>query len=172
MISNRYARAIYAYAAEKGSEEEICQEMKLLADNFIAYPVLRKVMNDPTVSSNEKIKLLSTAGGIHTSDTLKHIARMVVENGRANQMESIALMYDEVYKKAKGIVSAKLTTVEPANEKIKKALIQVISNGTEKNVEFQTYTDTELIGGFVLEIEDQRLDASVKDQLRRMRYEF
>ena len=172
MISNRYARAIYAYAAEKGSEDEIYREMKLLADNFTAYPVLRKIMNDPTVSSNEKINLLTTACGIQTNDTLKHIARMVVENKRANQMESIALMYDEVYKKAKGIVSAKLTTVEPADEKIKKALIQVISEGTEKKIEFQTDTDPELIGGFVLEIGDQRLNASVKDQLRRMRYEF
>ncbi|GHT74287.1 F0F1 ATP synthase subunit delta [Bacteroidia bacterium] len=172
MISTRYARAIYAFAAEKSSEDAVYREMKLLIHNFSAYPVLRKVMSDPTVSSNEKIKLLTTACGIQVGEVLKHIVRTVVENGRANQMENIALMYGEVYKKAKGIVSAQLTTVEPAGEKIKAALIKVISNGTSENVEFQTHTDPELIGGFVLEVGDQRLDASVKDQLRRMRYEF
>jgi F-type H+-transporting ATPase subunit delta len=172
MISTRYARAIYAYAAEKGSEEAVYKEMKLLTDNFSAYPVLRQAMSDPTVSSDEKIKLLITACGIQVSDPLKQIVRMVVENGRANQMDNIARMYGEVYKKAKGIISAQLTTVEPANEKIKDALIRIISNGTGETVEFQTHINPELIGGFVLEIGDKQLDASVKDQLRRMRYEF
>ncbi len=51
MIATRYARAIYEYAAEKKEETTIYGEIQLLIRNFLEYPVLRKVMNDPTVSS-------------------------------------------------------------------------------------------------------------------------
>jgi F-type H+-transporting ATPase subunit delta len=172
MISTRYARAIYGYASERGIETVLWREMQVLAKSFADYPVLRKVMNDPTILSEQKIDILTTASGVHIHEILKQIFRMVVENGRAGYMENIALMYDDVYRKTKGIVIARLTTVEPANEKIKEALARTISRETTNHVEFQTKTDPDIIGGFILEIDDKRLDASVKEQLRIMSYEL
>jgi F-type H+-transporting ATPase subunit delta len=172
MISTRYARAIYEYASEKGNEMDLQKEMLVLAESFAAYPALRKIMNDPTISSEQKVSILITASGIYIHETLKQVFLMVVENGRAAYMENIALMYDELYRKAKGLVMAQLTMVEPANEKIKETLIRMISEGTAKKVEFRTKTDPDIIGGFILEIEDKRLDASVKEQLRIMSYKL
>jgi F-type H+-transporting ATPase subunit delta len=172
MISTRYARAIYEYTSGKGNETVLQKEMQVLTKSFVDYPVLRKVMNDPTISSDQKVNILTVASGVHIHETLKQVFRMVVENGRAGYMENIALMYDEVYRKAKGIVVARLTTVDPANEKIKEALTLTISKGTTNQVEFQTKTDPDIIGGFILEIDDKRLDASVKEQLRIMSYEL
>jgi len=87
-------------------------------------------------------------------------------------MENIVLMYDQVYRKAKGIVTVHLTTVEPAGEKMKEALISVVEQVTGETAEFQAKTDSDIIGGFILEIEDKRLDASVKEQLRIINYEL
>ena len=167
MISSRYARAIYEYAAEKKEETAVYKEIHFLLKNFSEHPILRKIMNDPTVSYEQKIQLLITASGIHINDTLKQVVQMVVENGRANAMENIALTYDKVYREAKGIVSVHLTTVEPANEQIKQALVEIISKGNEEQVEFNAKTDPNIIGGFVLQIGDKRLDASVKNQLNQ-----
>jgi F-type H+-transporting ATPase subunit delta len=172
MISTRYARAVYEYASETGNETALQKEMQVLAENFAAYPVLRKIMNDPTVSSRQKVDILITASGIYIHETLKQVFFMVVENGRAAYMENIALMYDELYRKAKGMLVAQLTMVEPASELIKEALVRMISKGTTKQVEFRTKTDPDIIGGFILEIEDKRLDASVKEQLRIMSYKL
>jgi F-type H+-transporting ATPase subunit delta len=166
IISTRYARAIYEYAAEKGNDTDLYKEMQQLAKNFVEYPTLRKVMNDPTVPSEQKVNVLTTASGIRVHETLKQVVRMVVENGRGNCMENIALMYDKVYRKAKGIVVVHLATVEPASEKTKENLIHVISKETGGQIEFHTEINPDIIGGFILEIEDKRLDASVKNQLR------
>jgi F-type H+-transporting ATPase subunit delta len=83
-------------------------------------------------------------------------------------METIVRMYDAVYRKAKGIVTVHLTTVEPANTQIKNELLPIIAQISGGKVDFQTQTDPNLIGGFILEIEDKRLNASVKEQLRIM----
>jgi F-type H+-transporting ATPase subunit delta len=166
IISTRYARAIYEYAAEKGNDTALYKEMQVLAKNYAEHPALRKVMSDPTVSPEQKVNLLTTACGIHINKTLQQAVRMVIENGRGNYMENIALMYSEVYRKAKGIVIVHLTTVDPATEKTKEALIRVIPKEDGEQIEFRTETDPDIIGGFILEIEDKRLDASVKNQLR------
>ncbi|GHV10682.1 ATP synthase subunit delta [Bacteroidia bacterium] len=165
VISTRYARAIYAFAVEKKQETDLYKAMKTLATSFSAYPILRKVMDDPTVSGEEKIAVLLTASG-EKSDIVRQAVCLIVENSRESFMENIALMYAEVYRQAKGQVIVNLTTVDPADEKMKKELIPVIAQATGKQVEYHTATNPDLIGGFILEIEDQRLDASVKNQLR------
>ncbi|MDR0798459.1 MAG: F0F1 ATP synthase subunit delta [Dysgonamonadaceae bacterium] len=170
IISTRYARAIYEFASERGEETALYREMKVLAQNFSGHPAMRRVMNDPVLSPEEKIKTLSIAAGVDISALLQQILRVVVRNGRANYMENIALMYDQVYRKAKGIVVAHLTTVTPADEPIRQTLVELISKVIEnKTVEFHSETDPGLIGGFVLDIEDNRLDASVKGQLNQIK---
>ena len=166
IISTRYARAIYHYAAERGDETVLYEEMQVLAHSFASHPALRRVMDDPTLSYQQKTALLATASGIHVHEILQQVIQMVVENGRAGYMENIALRYNELYRKAKGIVIVRLTTAEPVDEKVKEALIPLVSTKANEQVSFYTHTDGNIIGGFILEIEDTRLDASVKEQLR------
>jgi F-type H+-transporting ATPase subunit delta len=172
IISTRYARAIYAYAVEKGKETDLYEGMQFLAKNFSQFPALRGIMSDPTLTAEQKMDVLNTAAGIHANETLQQVIRLVVKNKRSNYIENIALVYDEVYRKAKGIVTVQLTTVDTADEKMKESLISVIAQVTDKKVEFQAKTDSGIIGGFILEIEDKRLDASVKEQLRIINYEL
>lgn len=166
IISTRYARAIYEYAAEKGKETVLCEGMRSLAKSFAQFPALRGVMNDPTLTAEQKIEVLTIAAGAHLNETLLQGIHLVIKNKRSNYMGNIALMYDQIYRKAKGLVTVQLTTVKPADEKTKAELIAVIAQVTGNKVEYQAKTNPDIIGGFILEIEDKRLDASVKEQLR------
>ena len=42
----------------------------------------------------------------------------------------------------------------------------MVEDKTQGSVEFNTKIDNELIGGFILEYDDYRMDASVKSKLR------
>lgn len=172
IISSRYAKAIYQFAAERGDETRLNEEMKMLSGQFIALPELNKVLENPIVSLEEKIKLLIVAVGEPVSETCKNVLRVVVGNGRARYMQHIALVYDLVYRKEKNIVLVKLTTVSPATEEEKKSMVELISNGKIEQVDFATKTDADIIGGFILEVEDLRLDASVRNQLNTMKLEL
>ena len=171
-ISTRYAKAIYKYAAGRGDETRLYEEMKTLSKQFPALPELNKVLENPIISSEEKIKLLTTAVGETASETCKNVLRVVVENGRASYMRQIALVYDQVYRKAKNIVLVKLTTVIGATDKEKQSMVELISGGKAEQVDFAAETDSDIIGGFILEVEDLRLDASVKNQLNMMKLEL
>ena len=172
VVATRYAKAIYEFALEKGEEDVVYKGFGLLSKNCMRLPELHTVMEDPTVSNKSKSEVLLTACGNSGNKTLRQIIDMILENGRVDYMENIALVYAEYYRKSKGIVIAHLKSVEPADEKIKKELVNVISRITNHRVEFHSQTDPDIIGGFVLEIENNRLDASVKDQLNRLKLEL
>jgi len=171
IISNRYAKAIFQYALERKEESRLREELKILSEQFVAVPLMRSVLDDPTVTQTEKISVLTTAAGKKISDTYLQVIRLIVKNGRTRYMQSIALMYDKVYRKAKNRVILKLHTTEPASDDVKKKLVKLI-NKNDEQVDFVAKTDDDIIGGFILEIEDLRLDASVRNQLNQLRLEL
>jgi F-type H+-transporting ATPase subunit delta len=172
IIAKRYAGAIFQYAAGRGDETRLREEMQTLTQQFTHVPMLGKVLEDPTVSAAEKIKTLVIAAGQTVSDTCRRTIELVVGNGRGCYMQSIARMYDMVYRKEKNITVIRLTTVEPASSETKKALVDLLVKDKSKTVDFVAKTDAGIIGGFILAVEDSRLDASVKNQLNRLKQEL
>jgi len=171
IISNRYAKAIFQYAVERKEESRLREELRILSEQFLAVPMLNRVLDDPTVSSAEKIEALTTAAGKDISDTCRQVIRLIVKNGRTHYAQSIALMYDAVYRKAKNRVILKLITTEPASGETKNKLVNLVKKN-EEQVDFVAKTDRDIIGGFILEIDDLRLDASIRNQLNRLRLEL
>ncbi|MDH8702219.1 F-type H+-transporting ATPase subunit delta [Dysgonomonadaceae bacterium PH5-43] len=172
IIATRYARAIYEYAAVNSCETAIYKEMNVLNQNFEKFPNLQKALIDPTVTNDKKIKLLLTACGIKINPVLEKSIAMIVENGRADYMANIALKYVELYRKAKSITIVSLTTVDTSGEEIEKALLDIIPKKENDTIEFHTKDDSSIIGGFVLEIGDKRMDASVKTQLNQLKLDL
>jgi len=171
IISNRYAKAIYQYASKRKEEDRLREELKILSEQFLAVSALKVVLDDPTVSSAVKIDILTTAVGKNISDTCKQVFYLIVKNGRAHYMQSITLMYDKVYRKAKNRMVLKLITTEPASEEMKNKLVNIVKKNDEQ-VDFMAKTDEGIIGGFILEIDDIRLDASIRNQLNQLRLEL
>jgi len=170
-ISTRYAQALYAYAAELKEEGVLFEKMKVLSGSFATHKSLQRIMKDPTVSSSDKRKLLITAGGNVPCESYSRFLNLLSENRRETYARMIALSYQEIYKKASGIITGKLTTVRPAGKKVMQKLKTLI-DGEKYEVDFVTLTDPDIIGGFVLDVDFNRLDASVKNQLSRIKIQL
>ncbi len=171
-ISSRYAKAAYEFAVEKQEETQLYEEMKLLEEHFLAHKAMFRVMEDPTISAKEKEKILITAGGISVSDSYKKLFELILANKREGYVFSIALMYQNTYRKQKRVVNTKLITTEAVSEEMKQRIIQVVENETKEKVDLDTVIDPDIIGGFLLELEDKRLDASIRHQLNQLKQQL
>ena len=170
-ISTRYAKALYAYAAGLKEEDALFEKMKILSESFAAHKSLQKVMEDLTVSEKDKQKLLTTAGGNSVCKSYDSLLNLLAKNRRESYAQMIALSYQKVYKKEKGIITGKLTTANPADEKIMQKLKTLIA-GEKYKVDFITRIDPKIIGGFVLDVDFNQLDASVKNQLNKIQMQL
>lgn len=100
--------------------------------------------------------------------------KILLKKGREPLLAHIASSFIEQYKRRKHISSVKLTTAtklgDEAVEAIRKKLLE--STATDDKVELETAVDPELIGGFVVEIEDKLYDASVAHKLNLLKKDF
>ncbi len=171
-ISVRYAKAVYEFALEKGEESRLYEEMKVLEGHFKTFQSMKGALDDPTISIEEKEKVLITAAGISVSESYKRLLALILEHKRENYIYPIALMYQVYYRKQKGIVITKLTTSDAVSSEIKEKISNIVADETKEKVDMISITDPSIIGGFVLELEDKRLDASVKNQLIKMKQQL
>ena len=87
----------------------------------------------------------------------------------AEDEESISRNFIDSYKEFKGIKSVILTTAYTIDDDSRKALVDKITNSLNKIVELREIVNEEIIGGFILKIEDQQYDSSVTSKLLHLK---
>lgn len=171
LIPRRYAKALLKFAHEKGQDKTLYALMKTLSASFAEQPDLSTVMNNPFIPADSKAKLLMTASGASEADScFVDFIKLLQQNNRIGFAREIALAYLSLYRKANNIHKVDITTAAefPATEmKRIKDLIEKHVNGAE--VEYSEAVDPDLIGGFTIGIDSERLDASIKNELKQMR---
>ena len=79
----------------------------------------------------------------------------------------------EQYKAYKGIQTVKLTTAVPVSEDLKQAILEKVKTDRQvSQIDLETEVREELIGGFVLEIGDELIDASIAYDLHKIKQQF
>ena len=142
-ISVRYARALFQTAQEQGCEDAVYDGLTRFAHNYLlAISQFNEVLADPIVPAEEKVKLLEMSIGEPMHDCLKQFIAFVADHKREDKMFLIAMKYMEMYREKHHILSTQVTTATQ---------------------------DPSLIGGFILDIENSRMDASVVGQLNALK---
>ena len=165
VISVRYARALLKSATDAKIEDAVYAEMQQLAKSYVEVPQLRFTIDNPMLSKDKKEALLLTAVGEKPSDLTKTFIQLVLREDRERVMQFIANSYVTLYRQQKNVIRGRLITaaaVSPATEQKMRQMVEGKTNGT---VEFESEVDPDIIGGFILEYDTYRMDASVKTKL-------
>ena len=166
VISVRYARALLKSATDAKIEDAVYTEMQTLAKSYVEVPQLRFTIDNPMLSKEKKEVLLLTAIGKKPSDLTKAFVQLVLREDRESVMQFMANSYVTLYRQQKNIIRGRLITaahVSPVTEQKMRQMVESKTNGT---VEFETEVNPDIIGGFILEYDTYRLDASVKSKLK------
>ena len=100
VISMRYAKALLAYADEKGTEDTVYEEAGILADSFSRIPELRQALDNPVLPAETKLKLIcEAAGGGKVSEELKRFVELVLEERREKFLQFMIMSYIDLYRK-------------------------------------------------------------------------
>jgi F-type H+-transporting ATPase subunit delta len=124
------------------------------------------------ISESEKLSIVRSAAGGDVSAEFDKFINLVFTNKREHLLRYIAVMYRHLYQKNNNIGICNLVTAVPISDEIEKNIIQLISEKTHRKVELNKSVNPEILGGFVFELNYNRLDASVASQLKRIRLQF
>lgn len=172
VISMRYAKALLAYAQENGTEDKVYKEAGILANHFSKVPGLKQALDSPVLPAKTKLQLICEAAGGVVSCELKRFVELVLEERREKFLQFMVMSYIDLYRHQKNISVGRITTVCPVAEEVVGRIRALVEKRTHGTVELHTRLDPKLEGGFVFEIESYRLDASVANQIKRVKQQF
>ena len=142
--------------------------MQILYKSYLDVPELRTTIDNPVLAKEKKQKVLEIACGDDITNLTKRFIDLVLKKDREFALQFMAASYITLYRKFKNITRGKLITAADVSLETVEKMKRMVENRTRGTVEFNTEVDKELIGGFVLEYDDYRMNASVKSKLRRI----
>lgn len=169
LISRRYAKALYEYATERGEQDAFYARMKTLGTVLTEIPRLRETLCSPMVASHYKQKLLEEATGAAPEQSYLDFVRLILINKREASLQDIALSFEDLYRKEKNISTVHITSAKTLTDEALARFRDHMEQRTQGTVEFSNIVDPTIIGGFIFQLGDIRMDASVKGQLSRLR---
>lgn len=171
LIPRRYAKALYKVAVERKCDSRIYLLMQHLADAFAASADLRALVANPFVDNSDKVAALMAAANAAPDDaTFSDFLNLLIQNRRINLSESVANAYVDLFRQEHNIRRVEVISAAPLQADVENRIKKVIEehlNGA--SMEFSTKVDHNLIGGFVISIDNERLDASLRNQLKEIR---
>jgi F-type H+-transporting ATPase subunit delta len=169
LISKRYAKALYLYARQRHEEEALYRRMNALTATFRALPHLHKTLCSPMVPVSEKETLLCSITPDSPEESYLGFVRLTLTNHREQSLAKIALSYADYYLRQKHITVVHLTFAVEMPQEILSRIQDGFARAVHGEVELSVRTDASIVGGFILQINDRRLDASVTGQIEQMR---
>jgi len=173
-ISMRYAKALIAYAQEEGTEDALYQEVKTLSRSLGRFPQLRESLDNPILKAKDKLELITIAavGDGEPSAVFVRFINLVIKQHREIYLQFMCLTYIHFYYQLKHIAVGTLITAVPVDDETKGRIKEIAALAVHAEMKLQTLVDPAIGGGFVFDINDYRLDASIATQLKRVKQQF
>ncbi|MFA8433850.1 MAG: ATP synthase F1 subunit delta [Marinifilaceae bacterium] len=171
-ISVRYAKALFQLGKEQQKLETLKVDMALVLECCQTVSDFWLMVESPVVKTSQKKDLTNQIFKGKVDDLTLKFLGLVVENKREIYLKDISRNFLDLCRKDLGIKSAVLTSAVPVGEEGKQKMIQVLKESFQADIELEERIDKELIGGFILRVDDKQLDASVAYQLNRIKREL
>lgn len=172
-VAYRYARSLMQLAQEKGEVEAVREDMQLVASTCAASRPLQLMLDSPVLKPDRKLKVLERVFGGHIGHIADRFMAILVRKGREGQLPEIAEAFQNVYREVHGILVAEVKSAVPLSVE-GRAQVQQIAKDRHpgKTIDLHESVDPSLIGGLVLRIGDEQVDASVSRRLSDLRRKF
>lgn len=171
-ISVRYAKALFGLVKEENSLERHKQDMETLYQCIREVPDLQFVIQSPVIRTSDKIRVFGEIFRESMSPLTLSFITLVLENRREENLEGIARYFLTLVRTEQGIRTADLTTAKPVDESLRQSISNLIARKFNVKVDLHEHVDPAIIGGFVLKVDDQQIDASISSKLKRIQREL
>ena len=174
VIAKRYAKALLLFAQEEKAEDAVYKEVLQLIDSYSKVPQLATILGNPLLPAEQKQKVICSAAAVEAGPVFQKFASLVVAHRRESFMLFIAHSFITLYRELKHISIGKLITAVPASEAVSNRLEKMIEERSQNSVDviMETSVDPSILGGFIFQLDDMRLDASVSTQFEQIKKQF
>jgi F-type H+-transporting ATPase subunit delta len=119
--------------------------------------------------------LLEALEGVHGKDqntVLDNFVKVLAENNDVRLFEQISEEFHKLDLARKGIKQVQVTSAHNLTPSAEHEIVDQLNKLAHGKVEIKKKIDEQLIGGVIIQMEDQVLNASVKNELQQLKNEL
>jgi F-type H+-transporting ATPase subunit delta len=165
-ISVRYAKALFQAAVEKNVAEKVMADLKFVKAT-IEVSDFREMLDSPVAKTSGKKRVFDELFAGVNPLTLGFL-HLVLDNKREGHFGGMIRNYTRLFKEQQGIRSAEIVVPSKLNKEYREKLQSLLEKVFDSKIEMEEKVRPELIGGFILKVEDEQYDASVSSHLARI----
>lgn len=171
-ISVRYAKALWSLAKEKQVTESVKNDIELISNLFDTMPAFSQMLQSPVIGVKEKRQLFENVFAKSINPMTYSFLNLLLTNNREAYLKDIVRNFHNTFRKEAGFKAAQLVSSIELDEATVEQFKALIRKHFKTEVDLTCSVDSKLIGGFVLQVEDQQIDASVAAKLNRLKREL
>lgn len=168
-IAEPYAQALMSLAQSNDQVDRIADDVNSFLAAWSESEDLRLGLTSPVIKSDVKKNIIRQVAGDQLHPFTLNFLLLLVDRGRALFIEDIFKQFQALVRQLRRTVLAEVTSAVELNEEQQNAIRDRVKGMVEaENVELVVTVDPDLIGGVVIKVGSQVIDASLRAQLRRI----
>ncbi len=172
-LAYRYAKSLIDLAKERDQLEKVFADMLWLQAVCKSNRDFVNMLRSPVINADTKKKIMKAITTESISELTMAFNNLLITKSRESYLPEIITAFISAYKTYKNIQIVKLSSPTALSTATKNAIIaQVKKTAGFENIELEEKVDPSLIGGFVLQVGDRLVDASIAYDLRTIAKQF
>ncbi|MEZ2303987.1 MAG: ATP synthase F1 subunit delta [Microcoleus sp.] len=164
-----YASALMSLAKSNNLSEQFGNDIRSLLSMLESSEELRQFLANPLIKPDAKKAVIQQITGEEINPLMRSFLSLLVDKGRILFLEGIGKQYLTQLRELNQTVLAEVTSAVPLSEAQQQTVSEKVQAMTgARQVEIETKIDADLIGGVVIKVGSQVIDASLRGQLRRL----
>jgi F-type H+-transporting ATPase subunit delta len=172
-VASRYVKSLLGLAIEQNAVEAVHHDMLLFSKVCDQNRSFTIMLRSPVIKHDKKKDILTAIFGGKVHPLTVAIFEIITRKNREPLLPAIAKEFHVAYNDYKGIGEASVTTAIPLDTKLRAEIERMVKKlSDKKQVEIVEKVDADMIGGFVLNVGDRQIDASIKNKLKALQVKF
>ena len=167
--SIRYAKPLIDLSISKGIIEDVFKDVNLFLDTCKSNYDFSLMLKNPIVPLNKKVDILKDIFSKTFNDLTLNTFIKIIYNNRDHILENICKKFVDLYNKHKNIQDVTLTSAIRLDESSLKKIKSKLSKLSTKSISINQKINSNIIGGFILKVDDKMYDASYRTKLKNIK---
>jgi F-type H+-transporting ATPase subunit delta len=167
-VAGVYSRALLELARETGAEDALLEELAGLAGYLAGHPEVADFFASPLVDAAARRETVEKTFRGRASDLLVDGLQVLNRKGRLDLLPAVAEAYRRQHRELKGIVDVQVRTAVPLSPALRDRLAAAARRFTGREPHLVEEVQPGLLGGLVIQVGDQKIDASIASQLHEI----
>jgi len=167
-LSQRYALTLAKYVEHHESLEDVISTVLALNLVFDSSRVIQTLMKNSTITNAQKRLSVERALGKQIPSTFSDFLLLLEKKQRIQELPGICSAFIDVINARRNVQKARIYAAHPLSDENQQRLKSLLETNYQKQFQIEVIIDPSLIGGFIIRIEDQVMDWSLKNKLHSL----